>query len=280
MPDRDISPMPDSRHPQQDGHYRAEDDIELPPMPESESLGAAETGHAAGATGPGKRTGLGAVLGTAALIGAVTVGGWLFLRGGSAERTHPNWQHVAAAAEASDSSANQLVHLDNVGNSQVLPSIEVSAADQDRSTTRQIRTALRRGDVMLATAALQSVQTMPSASQNPDVVPPQITADSEPAEALRDGRSELFQIELFDCCDEDGDIVEVTVNGTSFATVPIMHGGTMLSIPLQAGSNRVAIRGVQDGGGGVTLSFRTSRGEYFAQAMRVGQQYTMEVVVR
>ena len=35
----------------------------------------------------------------------------------------------------------------------------------------------------------------------------------------------------------------------------------------------MTIRGVKDGGGGVTLSFRTSRGEYFAQAMQVGQEY-------
>jgi hypothetical protein len=202
------------------------------------------------------------------------------MRGGSAERAHPNWQHVAAAAEASDASANPLVHLDSAGNSQVLPSIEVSGADQDRSSTRQVRLALRRGDLMLATAALQAAQKMPSASQNPDVTPPQITADSELAAPLRDGQSELFQIELFDCCDEDGDIVEVTVNGASFATVPIMHGGTTLSIPLQRGTNRVTIRGVTDGGGGITLSFRTSRGEYFARAMQVGEAYPMEVVVR
>jgi hypothetical protein len=277
MPDRDISPMPDSRQPHEEGHYRAEDDIELPPMPESEALGPAEAGYS---TGAGKPKSISAVLGAVTLIAAVTVGGWLLMRGGSAEKTHPNWQHVAAAADASDSSASRLVHLDTAGNAHVLPSIEVSAADQDRSSTRQIRMALRRGNLMMATAALQAAQTMPSASQNPDVAPPQIAADSELATALRDGRSELFQIELFDCCDEDGDIVEVTVNGSSFATVPIMHGGTMLSIPLQQGSNRVTIRGVQDGGGGVTLSFRTSRGEYFAQAMRVGQEYPMEVVVR
>jgi hypothetical protein len=133
---------------------------------------------------------------------------------------------------------------------------------------------------MTATALLQAAQKMPSASQNPDVQPPQIVADSDLAAALRDGRQELFQIELFDCCDEDGDIVEVIVNGSSFATVPIMHGGTMLSIPLERGNNTVTIRGVKDGGGGVTLSFRTSRGDYFARSMRVGEQYQMGVVVR
>ena len=110
--------------------------------------------------------------------------------------------------------------------------------------------------------------------------PPILTADSELATALKDGRKELYQIELFDCCHEDGDIVEVLVNGSSFATVPIMHGGTMLSIPLDRGNNTVTVRGVKDGGGGVTLSFRTSRGDYFARYMDVGEEHTMGVVVQ
>ena len=105
-------------------------------------------------------------------------------------------------------------------------------------------------------------------------------ANSDLAAALNDGRTGLFRIELFDCCDEDGDIVELDVNGALFATVPIMHQGTKLSIPLQRGNNTISIRGVKDGGGGVTLSFRTSRGDYFARYMAVGEEYQMNVVVR
>ena len=70
------------------------------------------------------------------------------------------------------------------------------------------------------------------------------------------------------------------MNGKSFAAVPIMHQGTMLSIPLDRGSNTITVRGVKDGGGGVTLSFRTSRGEYFARYMAVGEEHHMSVVVQ
>jgi hypothetical protein len=280
MPDRDISPTPDSPTPQREAHYRAEDDIELPPLPASEATHAAGAGRSETKGGGGQSKGFSSLLGAAVLMGAIAFGGWYFLQSSSAEKAHPNWQHVAAAADASDSDTSQLVCVDASGNPQVLPAIEVSAADLDRSSTRQIRAALRRNDLMMANAVLQAAQKMPSASQNPDVRPPQLAAESELSAALSDGRQELFQIELFDCCDEDGDIVEVFVNGTSFATVPIMHGGSMLSIPLQSGHNTVTIRGVKDGGGGVTLSFRTSRGEYFARSMRVGEQYQMEVVVR
>ena len=280
MSDRDLSPMSDSPQPQGAGHYRADDDIELPPIPGPEAASPEPTGWSNDQGSTGKSKNFSSLLGAAALIGALAVGGWLLMRSGSAEKAHPNWQHVAAAADASDADTSQLVHLDASGNSQVLPAVEVSASDLDRSATQQVRAALRRNDLMTATALLQAAQKMPTASQNPDVRPPQLAADSDLTAALRDGRQELFQVELFDCCDEDGDIVEVIVNGSSFATVPILHGGTQLSIPLARGSNTVTIRGVRDGGGGVTLSFRTSRGDYYARYMEVGEEYQMEVVVR
>lgn len=279
MPDHDFTPMPDSPQPQGAGHYRADDDIELPPT-RDDTGNAGTTGWPDNARSDNKPTGLSPLLGGAVLLAAVLVGGWFLLPAGSTESAHPNWQHVAAAAEASDDNASQLVHLTQVGNPEVLPAIELSRADLKRSVTRKVRVALGRGDVITATAELQAAQSLPSAAQNPDVQPPEIAADSALAQALKEGEQELFEIELFDCCDEDGDIVEVKVNGASFATVPIVHGGTKLSIPLKQGNNTVAIRGVRDGGGGVTLSFRTSRGDYYARSMRVGQEYQMGVVVR
>ena len=138
MPDHDMSPIPDSSQPQREGYSRAEDDIELPPMPESEGVGPSAAGWS-NDKGGGKSKGFSSLLGAAVLIGAVVVGGWYMMRTGAAEKEHPNWPHVAAAADASDSDASQLLHLDAAGNSQVLPAIELSAADLDRPTTRQIR---------------------------------------------------------------------------------------------------------------------------------------------
>ncbi len=133
---------------------------------------------------------------------------------------------------------------------------------------------------MTANAALQAAQKMPSASQNPDVTPPQIAADSDLAAALSDGRQELFQIELFDCCDEDGDIVEVhrqrnvVRHGSHHAW---RHDAVDPAAKRQQHGDDSRCEGRRRG---VTLSFRTSRGEYFARSMRVGEQYQMEVVVR
>lgn len=275
MSDRDLSPQSDSPQPPGAGHYRADDDIELPPLAGDDSTAHAGTEWSGEQDAPAKPNSLASYLGGATIIAALAVGGWFAFAGSSAEVSHPNWRHVAAATES-----DQLIHLDSSGASQTRATMEVASADRDRGATRQVRAALRRGDVVTATAHLQAAQTLPGASQNPDVRPPELVADSELARAIQDGDQELFQIELFDCCDEDGDIVEVIVNGSHFATVPILHEGAKLSIPLARGSNSVTIRGVRDGGGGVTLSFRTSRGDYFARSMRVGQEHQMGVVVR
>lgn len=276
MPDG-MSPTPDPLRPQGAGHYRADDDIELPPLDDSNPNADAKQ-WSTGAPPPRNPRGLGSILGGAALIGAIVVGGWFYLGGSSAEKQHENWQHVAAAAKASNDNAQQLVRLDTTGASAATSSLELSAADVNRTAMQQIRMSLLRNDLISASAALQAAQGLPSPSVNPDVVLP--TIDAAAAKEIKEGRKELYQIELFDCCHEDGDIVEVLVNGQSFAAVPIMHQGTMLSIPLDRGNNTITVRGVKDGGGGVTLSFRTSRGEYFARYMAVGEEHHMSVVVQ
>lgn len=280
MSDRDLSPLSDSPRPETAGHQRIEDDIELPPSIESDSAGGETEAWSTGHDGQRKPNRFPSFAGAAALIAAIAVGGWFLIPNSSTESQHPNWQHVAAATDASSADANQLVLLDASGDTQTLPTVEISSADLDRTATRKVRAALRRDNLILATAELQAAQSLASASQNPEVRPPELVANSDVVAALKDGRQELFEIELFDCCDEDGDVVEVIVNGSPFATVPILHGGTKVAVPLAQGNNKIAIRGVKDGGGGVTLSFRTSRGDYYARSMRVGEQYEMGVVVR
>lgn len=279
MTDRNISPTHDYSQLQGTEHYRAEDDIELPQIPSVDSDQPESPEWTQKNTGGSKTGGLSSILGPAALVGAIMVGGWFAMRDSSLEQHHPNWQHVVAATEASGGGAHQLIQVGGSGTTQTLQSIELTYADANKMATRQVRRALMRNDLVTATAVLQQAQNIPGAAQNSDVQLPQITQDAELALALKEGRKELFQIQLFDCCDEDGDIVEVLVNGTTFATVPITHGGTMLSIPLGRGHNTVVVRGVKDGGGGVTLSLRTSRGDYFARAMGVGEEHQMGVVV-
>lgn len=54
---------------------------------------------------------------------------------------------------------------------------------------------------------------------------------------------------------EDGDYVTVSVNGRVYATgVFLRNAGNSVHVPLKPGPNLVQIRGVRDGGGGVTLA--------------------------
>lgn len=279
MPEPEISPVPESPKPAAAAHYRPADDIELPPMPESPPGQGTTLGRPVETDATGKYGGLSSVLGAAALVGALVVGGWLMMRGNSAEEEHPNWRHVAAATEASHEGANYFLHVDRAGSTQTLPSIEVSARDADRSTTRQVRSALMQNDLAAATAALRAAQKIPSVDNSQgDSRGPEISPDSDLASAIAERKKEFFEIQLFDCCDEDGDVVEILVNEESFATVPITHEGMTLSVPLQPGNNTLTLRGVADGRGGITVSFRTSRGHYYCRSMRVGQEYRMAVV--
>jgi hypothetical protein len=98
--------------------------------------------------------------------------------------------------------------------------------------------------------------------------------------AIRDGGAEFYYLRLSDCCAEDGDIVDISVNGEPFATVRLTHEQSVLSVPLIPGTTVFTLRGVHDGGGGITVLFQTSRGEFFCQPMDVGEEYHVGVVVK
>ena len=250
----------------QGGHYHAADDIELPPVGDGNDSAEANAPEIAS-----PKNGIRSLLGSVLLLAAVCAGG-RFLWGGGSESEHPNWQHVATATDASTDNANATVQVAKSGDTQISKTVETSSMDADRGTTRKVRSALR-SDIAKAQQILEAAQgtgvTVAGLATNPDLIA-----------ALKDGRREFFQLYVFDCCDEDGDIVEILLNGNLFATVPITHDGTSLTLPLQRGNNDVAMRGIRDGGGGVTVSLRSSRGDYFCRSMRVGKEYHMEVVSR
>lgn len=215
-----------------------------------------------------------------AVAATIAFAGWIFYQGQSAEKQHANWKHVAAATEVSaQSSGTLLTHVDSAGKVQSVQDIEVGRDDRDFVTTSAVRRALFVGDNQSATAAWQDAQET-RASTDLSLQSPEIAPGSKLETELKWHRQEFFKVHLFDCCDEDGDVVDILVNGNVFATVPITHKGMTLSIPLRPGNNTITMRGVKDGQGGITVSFATSRGNYYCRAMRVGEEYTMGVVAR
>ncbi|TWU34894.1 hypothetical protein [Novipirellula artificiosorum] len=285
MPEPEFIHDRDRQHSEALAHQQPDDDIRLPSSTregadDPSSWGDEPMGsNVDSGDGDFKSTrGILAGLGIVILAGLIGFGVWAGREASvDAEQQHPNWQHVEAATAASQPGAEKVVQISDNGDLQLASAIEVNQQSADRNSSRQIRSLLARGDLFAATAALQSLQSFPDG--DPDVMPPQIAPDSELESALRDRNTELFELQLFDCCDEDGDVVEILVNGVPFATVPILHQGAKVTVPLQSGSNTVSVVGVRDGGGGITISFKTSRGNYFCQKMIVGQTHQMGVIV-
>ena len=199
----------------------------------------------------------------------------------SNERGHANWQHVAAADKSSrDWQAETLRHVDRKKQPSTVTSIELSSRDLDRHNTSKIRRAVAAGDMHKANGELQAAQRIPMPTLVPPISPqPSLPPQAEILTAIKDGRSQFYRLQLFDSCDEDGDLVQVSFNGHPYATVPLTHAGATIAFPLQSGTTAIGIKGIRDGHGGITVRFASSQGDYFARKMLVGEEYVLGVVV-
>ena len=95
------------------------------------------------------------------------------------------------------------------------------------------------------------------------------------------GDTKFFHIHLRDSCRNDGDVVEILINGQPTFLVPITNAGATLSVPLTRGNATViSVRGVYDGGGGITVACRSSRGEGFVRVMANGDIQAVGVIIK
>lgn len=167
---------------------------------------------------------------------------------------------------------------DAAGVGQIVSAVHLSRTDLNPALTQATRDQVNRGDLKAAQDAIANAQVIPpipahakDASGQP-IQPVKPTLTPGLADGIRNGSTEFFQVFLYDSCAEDGDVVEVMINGAPFATVPLTHGGATLSVPITAGAaTDVSLRGIFDGGGGITVACRTSQGDYFSRRMGVGE---------
>ena len=80
----------------------------------------------------------------------------------------------------------------------------------------------------------------------------------------------LAKLTLWDNLAEDGDIVEVQANGLT-RIVPIRHAKTTIVIPYSFEAPSLSIKGIRDGGGGITISAVTNSGDLPLPVMSVGE---------
>lgn len=282
----EMSPKPSGPGPQLGARRMAADDIDLPPVPPSATKEAPVGGSELPDTPACQRTEkkLAPVWMAAGLIAALAIGNWFWQRNHPAESSHPNWNHVAAAGNASTSQRTNVVIQRNVaGTTRKSPSVQLTLADVDRAATQTVRDLLLKSDLAGANAALQAAQRLPASAlvqRDGRQVSPVLVPNTKLLTAVRDGSAEFYHLRLSDCCAEDGDIVDIAVNGEPFATVRLTHEQSVLSVPLIPGTTVFTLRGVHDGGGGITVLFQTSQGEFFCQPMDVGEEYHVGVVVQ
>lgn len=255
------------------------EDIELPPMPGSitESSRAVAEKISVGATTRANWRGSGPLLIAAGLVTVLAIGSWLW-RGAPAEANHPNWQPVAAAKDASAAHGSSVVvQRGSDGALHQAGAVKVSIPDGDLALTQAVREALLKNDLDLANAVLRSAHGSAVKDLQPNAV---LQPNSRIVTAIRDGSARFFRLRLFDCCDEDGDVVDLSVDGCSYGAVPLTHEGTVISLPLTPGTTVISLRGVRDGGGSITVSFQTSQGDYFSQPLEVGEECQIGVVIQ
>lgn len=276
----EMTPLRPGATPSPGARHLSADDIELPPLAGSntESGSAAVEEIGKGAATRSTWRGSAPLLAVAGLAAALAIGSWLW-RGRATETNHPNWQSVAAAAEASAAQGATVVVQRGSGETlRQVAAIEVSVGDADLTTTHAVRESLLKNDLDMANAALQSaLGTAAVKDKQTSVV---LNPNSRIVTAIRDGSAQFFHLRLFDCCDEDGDVVDVSLDGHPYATVPLTHQGTVISLPLTPGTTVITLRGVRDGGGSITVSFQTSQGDYFSQPLEVGEECQIGVVVQ
>lgn len=199
----------------------------------------------------------------------------------SKESAHSNWQHLLdvqkhneeRTAVGKPSELRRIQHNE----SSWVAGLELARGDIDATTTLGIRRALMENDVDAAERMLADAQQVDalSESERDEYVAPKLTPGM--TQAIASQVSDLYHLYLFDCCAEDGDIVTLHLNGEPFATVPLTHSGVTLSVPIGAATS-IGLSGTRDGGGGITVTFRTSRGDFFSNAIQPGEMHHVAVV--
>lgn len=224
-------------------------------------------------------------------ISALVVGGFLATLGSpvpsGAEKDHANWTHVEAVnSQINDSSQSVIRHVSRAGVATFASDVVFGAKDEDTNTTQRVKEAIQNGDLATAALAIKEAQVVPDSlpvEQEPEeekveISTPEPKISTGMQQQILSGDTKFFHIYLYDCCDEDGDVVDVVIDGEVFARVPITHAGATLSVPVGGQGTTISLRGVRDGMGGITVACRTSQGDFFTKSMLVNETQTIGFV--
>jgi len=215
--------------------------------PPSATPPAVQTGNSWGKTGL-----------IAVVVAAVALGGWFGVShfGGSGTPTPPavTQKHVKT--------------------------FTVSKADLDAKATDQLKAFLAAGNSSQNGSAATDLSTLKAV--NAQALAQLGKTSPQTVDELKTGKQNLYRIYLLDFLEEDGDHVDMTVNGVDYGDLYLRNAGTSFLIPLAPGQPAdVKLLATQDGGGGgVTVGFISSLGESRTDILQVGQSEQWQVQVQ
>lgn len=122
------------------------------------------------------------------------------------------------------------------------------------------------------TRASSPLPVAPPELISPAATAPQSALTARGQEAVRSDGYSIFSMRLIDDVAQDGDVVQISVDGVPMSYLSLTHAGATLEIPLKKGeSHRITVTAVRDGNGGVTLGLQTSAGMIVSRNMAVGE---------
>jgi hypothetical protein len=198
---------------------------------------------------------------------------------------------AAAVAVSPSGGASSTQHdTGTVSTPAAAPVTQISSptASQPRAI-RPVRRVVRTPKPAAAVPA--AVQTAPS-TPDPATDPPpadlqaavaDIVAQATPEtrQAIVEGKTMIYKVHVLDNAFEDGDQVEIFVNGQSKGVVSLTNAGKDIELEFTPGTT-VDFRTVAttDGGGGVTFGASTATGETRSRVMQVSESDLWQLTVK
>lgn len=143
----------------------------------------------------------------------------------------------------------------DLGNASQQPN-NINSLPQDSEKTQPSQQLQQNKVEDAAKPAQQDIKAADPSQPDQSVVQqlPAIPAPEAIVEKIKSGEMKYYSFQIFDSADEDGDIVEILVDGQSIGYIDMSNSGLTVSLPLEEGkSHTLTVRGIRDGYGGITF---------------------------
>lgn len=132
--------------------------------------------------------------------------------------------------------------------------LKLTSSDFDKFTTAKVKKDLEAGSL------------------------PQFLQKSSPViiEKLKSGEMKFYSFRVFDSIDDDGDEVEILVDGQTYAYFVLSQTEMKLSIPIEFGESKVlTFKAIRDSGDGISFGAKIQNSDFLLDNIQVGESDTV-----